>query len=128
MKSTILERLSNLTGVEIRGETVVSRNGALVQVFIWDKEDEQYLFWQYEIDEDVAAHIKKELSRGYDVKYKGVTQFLEWDVIFDRSKKGSAAYTWDKSGKKVKHTVTLVSRDSDGNITREDKGTTWRKF
>ena len=104
------------------GETVISRNGALVQVFIGDDDDKERM------DELVAAHIKKELSRGYDVKYKGVTQFLEWDVIFDRSKKGSAAYTWDKSGEKVKHTVTLVSRDSDGNITREDKGTTWRKF
>ena len=106
----------------IKGETVISRHGALVQVFIGDDDSKERM------DELVAAHIKKELSRGYDVKYKGVTQFLEWDVIFDRSKKGSAAYTWDKSGKKVKHTVTLVSRDSDGNITREDKGTTWRKF
>ena len=106
----------------IKGETVISRHGALVQVFIGDDDSKERM------DELVAAHIKKELSRGYDVKYKGVTQWLDWRVIADLSKPEADAYIWDRSGERAKHSVALVSRDSDGNITREDKGTTWRQF
>jgi hypothetical protein len=93
-----------------------------VQVFIGDDDSKERM------DELVADHIKKELAKGYDVKHRGVTQWLDWKVIADLSKPESDAYIWDSSGERAKYSVTLVSRDSDGNITRVDKGTTWRKF
>jgi len=46
----------------------------------------------------------------------------EWIVdepVVDTSKSGSAQYTWDKTGNRVRHARCQYNRDAAGNVTRK---------
>ena len=78
---------------------------------------------------EVEAQMEAKMRQGH-AKYNqnGSREFIESNPIIDTTKSGSAAYTWDKTGNKVKHNRFRVKIDADRNITREFLGTSWKEF
>lgn len=72
---------------------------------------------------------KQALKKGKKVEWNDGSQQWETTVaVFDSTKEGSAQYTWDKSGNKVKHEVFLVTKFPNGDVTKEFVRTSWRDF
>lgn len=55
-------------------------------------------------------------------------QWVNTDCITDTTKEGSAVWTWDASGNRVKCERTLHTMHKDGTRTQEVIGTCWRNF
>ena len=74
--------------------------------------------------EEVEATIEREIKAGHCIEYmtgenRGTRVFQIDDADEDHSKQGSAAYIWDKSGNKARHTRYRVTRKADGTETRD---------
>lgn len=80
--------------------------------------------------EEVEAAIHAAAKRGGGAFQigNGPVQWYEDLAVMDTTKTGSAVYTWDKTGDRVKHDRVLVSRDLEGNLTREKVGTVYKTY
>lgn len=58
----------------------------------------------------------------------GTRVWVEDVAIYDTSKGDSDAYTWDKTGNKVKCERRRVTKSADGTKTSVVERTVWRKF
>ncbi len=77
----------------------------------------------------VVAMAEKALVRGEMVTWEdGTTEWVVDQVVFDPTKKASAAYIWDKSGNKVKHIRTRYTKDTNGNTTETPMGVVYKSF
>ena len=78
---------------------------------------------------DTLDKGKRALKQGHRVQWAdGSQQWQTTATVLDSSKQGSAQYTWDKSGNKVKHNVFLVTKLPNGDVTKDLVRTTWRNF
>lgn len=77
-------------------------------------------------DEEVERRIKRALSRGETVKENGITRWVEEHQVHDKTKTGSAAYTW--KGDKVRVERFMVTRLPSGTLSRARIGFAWRPF
>ena len=73
----------------------------------------------------VDRKIRFALSRGKTVKECGIEQWITLLPLRDPSKIGSACYTWDKTGNKVKAEKIMVTKFPDGSIHRASVGYGW---
>jgi len=81
------------------------------------------------VAQDTLAHGKAALKKGHKVQWQdGSQQWQTTDFVLDTSKQGSAQFTWDKSGNKVKHNVFLVTKSPDGQVTKKFLKTSWKVF
>lgn len=70
----------------------------------------------------IEKKAQKAMREGRAVTWNwphGPTQWFEDYEILDLDKSGSAIYTWDKSGNRVKCERYLITRDKDGEVTKE---------
>jgi len=72
------------------------------------------------------AKIAAALRRGDTVTENGESVWIEAEPVYDRTKSGSAAYTW--KGERVKIELTRHTRKADGSVTRTPAGFAWRIF
>ena len=100
-------------------KTVSVKIGDTLQVYIGDSDD-----LTASMDKDIA----KGLKAGKLIQRDGTKQWIDDSPITDTNKAGSDAYTWDKSGNKIKHNRTLVTMDADGNKTDKIIGTVYKNF
>ena len=74
--------------------------------------------------EMIEAKAKKAMARGATITWEdGRKEWIEAREKVDATKQGSAMYTWDKSGDKVKANVILKTKDKAGKITERKVGT-----
>jgi hypothetical protein len=79
--------------------------------------------------EETLAKGHSALKKGLKVQWADGRQ--QWETtmqVFDSSKEGSAQFTWDSSGDKVKHEVFLVTKFPNGDMTKEFVRNSWRLF
>jgi len=81
-----------------------------------------------EIEKAKTEDIKKAHKKGQATITDGIKSWITHNVIYDASKEGSAAYTWDASGNKVKNKKILVTIDADGKRTEELLGTVFKNY
>lgn len=81
-----------------------------------------------EIEKAKASDIKKAHAKGESAIHDGIKTWITHNVIFDTSKEGSDAFTWDASGNKVKNERILVTVDAEGNRTEEMLGTVFKNY
>jgi len=81
-----------------------------------------------EIDVIAEKKIKAALATGQTVIENGVSTWIGTSEVLNQNKSGSAAYTWDKSGNKIKIEKFLVTKTADGAVSRKSLGFAWRNF
>lgn len=87
---------------------------------------ETLFVFDHETKEKVAEQIEAELRKG-KTRYNpdGSTEWISVSPICDHTKSGSAAYTWDRSGNRVKCERHRCFKTKDGEITKVLLGTTF---
>jgi hypothetical protein len=81
------------------------------------------------VGDELRELAKKALAKGKVVVWEDKRkQWINTDCITDTSKEGSAVWTWDASGNRVKCERTLHTMHNDGTRTQEVIGTCWRNF
>jgi hypothetical protein len=70
--------------------------------------------------------IAKALKRGATIRENGKSTWIEYSMVFDHTKSGSAAFTW--RGEKVKVEHIKVTTDGCGTSAREVIGYSWRNY
>lgn len=76
---------------------------------------------------EVEPQIKAALERGEHVTENGIIKWIAFNTVFDSTKEGSARYTWDKTGNKVK-VEKILCIDNKGERTRTSLGFTFKKY
>lgn len=76
---------------------------------------------------EVEPRIERALARGQHVTEGGTIKWITFTVVFDGTRYGSAQYTWDASGNKVKVEKILVT-DTKGEITKQSLGFIFKNF
>lgn len=72
----------------------------------------------------IEAATKKAMAKGATIQWAdGRKEWIEVREQTDGTKRGSAMYTWDKSGNKVKANIIVKSKDKSGKITERQIGT-----
>lgn len=79
-----------------------------------------------EVEKTIHAEAKKS-GAAFRIG-NGPVQWYEDCAVMDTTKTGSAVYTWDKTGNRIKHDRVLVSRDQEGNLTRKKIGTVYKTY
>jgi hypothetical protein len=74
----------------------------------------------------IEEKVKKALASGQTVVQDGVTTWVDYIEVVDRTKSGSDVYTW--KGDKVKVEKMIVTKSRDGSITRTSAGFSWRNL
>lgn len=84
--------------------------------------------------EQVEQEIVKELRNGETIQrlgVDGIERSREWiaeEVVFDSTKFGSDAYTWDRSGEQVKVRRFLCVQTGAGVCTRKELRPVYKSF
>lgn len=76
----------------------------------------------------VTKQAQKALANGATVTWVDGT--MEWETvsaIVDLHMSGSAMFTWDSAGNKVRHEVVRHTKRPDGTRSSTHIGYTWRK-
>ena len=79
----------------------------------------------------VKAKANKALAKGSTIVLEdGRTLWYDYWEIIDTTKldQGSEAYSWDKSGNKVRHDKYLMTKHPDGRVEKKHVGTVFRKW
>ena len=72
----------------------------------------------------VEAKAKKAMAKGATIQWEdGRKEWIAVSHKVDLTKRGSAMYTWDKAGDKVKGDVILKTQDKRGKSTERQIGT-----
>ena len=87
--------------------------------------DTLHIFIGEDAMDKVDRKIRWALNRGLTVKECGIEQWITKMPLRDPSKIGSACYTWDKAGDKVKAEKIMVTKFPDGSIHRANVGHCW---
>lgn len=78
--------------------------------------------------ESVIAKADKAMREGKTITWHdGRTEWIEDEIIFDHTKNGSYAFTWDNSGNRIKYERVRVTRIGD-EITKEVLRTGFKKW
>ena len=77
---------------------------------------------------EVEPIIKKALARGETVHENGTAKWIDTVQVCNLSKDGSAMFTWDKSGNKVRAEKFLYIEDDNGVITSRSLGFVFENF
>lgn len=56
---------------------------------------------------------------GHAMQSNGQSEWIIDEPVVDVSKGGSAAYTWDRTGNKIKYSRIRCVKDSSGKVTRK---------
>ena len=112
---------------EVKG--AVSKAGMNVEAVMWGSQIQIIIGGD---DDDMSGAvgqvIRKALKSGHKVTHRGVSRWVTYTVLFDSSRIGSEAYTWDKSGNRVAHHRIMHTQNEGGIVSKEVVGTVYKLF
>ena len=130
------QALQHLRGADAKQALEATKGGTIVEVVVIDHGRELSVIVGCSddfIDEHVEKTIQEAVKQGKSAEHNGVRHWRTWVEVVDLSKQGSAVYTWNTAGDKVKgqllkHSVPI---DDDGRadaheVTTTIIGTTYR--
>ncbi len=105
--------------------------GAITRTVLIGETAHVFIFIEKEADH-FAKRIERLAMQAIDaeatVTEKGVSRWLVIAPLFDHTKEGSARYTWDTSGNRVRVERYIKTRLADGTLDTEFDGCSWKSY